>query len=168
MLKLSAQMFPGVKGSRLGMASQRIKLAIPKALTRIVIDAEKQLKTDYLQRGGTFTRTKRKGRKNAGRAEKTKTSGFKWVKNPGKWLRVGTGALRRSWLHVAASVIAGGWQASIVSRGIPYARIHEFGGMAGRGRKTRIPKRAYLAPMFNENKAKWISWIGHDLKVTFR
>ena len=28
---------------------------------------------------------------------------------------------------------------------IPYAGIHQFGGMAGRGRKVRIPARPYLA-----------------------
>jgi phage virion morphogenesis protein len=28
---------------------------------------------------------------------------------------------------------------------IPYGGIHQFGGMAGRGRKTRIPARPYLA-----------------------
>ena len=29
---------------------------------------------------------------------------------------------------------------------VPYARIHEKGGRAGRGGRSRIPKRAYLAP----------------------
>lgn len=28
--------------------------------------------------------------------------------------------------------------------GVPYAPIHQFGGMAGRGHKTRIPARPYL------------------------
>jgi hypothetical protein len=31
---------------------------------------------------------------------------------------------------------------------IPYARIHEFGGQAGRGLKTTIPKRPYITPAF--------------------
>jgi len=154
MFKLSAQMFPGVRGSRLGMASQRIKMAIPQSLTRIAIDAEKQVKTDYLQRGGTFTRKK--------------ADGWKWVKNPGKWLRVGTGNLRRSWLHVAAVKVLGGWQAMIVSRGVPYGRIHEEGGMAGRGKTTRIPKRAYIAPMFKDNKRKWAGWLGTDVMAIFK
>lgn len=29
--------------------------------------------------------------------------------------------------------------------GIPYAAIHQFGGLAGRGRKVKIPARPYLA-----------------------
>lgn len=29
---------------------------------------------------------------------------------------------------------------------VPYARIHELGGLAGRGRSTRIPARPYIAP----------------------
>jgi phage gpG-like protein len=29
---------------------------------------------------------------------------------------------------------------------IPYARVHELGGMAGRGLKARMPARPYLAP----------------------
>jgi phage gpG-like protein len=28
---------------------------------------------------------------------------------------------------------------------IPYAAIHQFGGMAGRGKKVKIPARPYLA-----------------------
>ncbi|MDD2367345.1 MAG: phage virion morphogenesis protein [Desulfuromonadaceae bacterium] len=31
-----------------------------------------------------------------------------------------------------------------ISGRIPYAAIHQFGGMAGRGRKVRIPARPYL------------------------
>ena len=31
---------------------------------------------------------------------------------------------------------------------IPYAAIHEYGGNAGRGLKTRIPARPYLRPAF--------------------
>ncbi len=32
---------------------------------------------------------------------------------------------------------------------IPYAAIHEYGGNAGRGLKTRIPARPYLRPAFD-------------------
>lgn len=31
-----------------------------------------------------------------------------------------------------------------VGSDLPYAAIHQFGGMAGRGRRTRIPARPYL------------------------
>lgn len=31
-----------------------------------------------------------------------------------------------------------------------YAAIHEFGGMAGRGHKTRIPARPYVAPAWQK------------------
>lgn len=34
--------------------------------------------------------------------------------------------------------------ATIGVNGIPYAAIHQFGGMAGRGRKVKIPARPYL------------------------
>ena len=35
--------------------------------------------------------------------------------------------------------------------GIPYAAIHQFGGMAGRGRKVEIPAREYLAMNEGQN-----------------
>lgn len=33
---------------------------------------------------------------------------------------------------------------------VPYARIHEYGGNAGRGGKTKLPARPYLTPAFEE------------------
>lgn len=33
---------------------------------------------------------------------------------------------------------------------VPYARIHEYGGQAGRGLKTTIPKRPYIGPALKE------------------
>lgn len=52
-----------------------------------------------------------------------------------------TGALRGDihYQYDASSVIIG------TSGRVPYAGIHQFGGMAGRGRKVRIPARPYLA-----------------------
>ncbi|HOX27470.1 MAG TPA: phage virion morphogenesis protein [Candidatus Krumholzibacteria bacterium] len=48
-----------------------------------------------------------------------------------------------------------------------YAAIHEFGGMAGRGRKTRIPMRPgvkmteeYIAPKLEEGLAIELSKVG--------
>lgn len=178
MLRLSARFDKDVRQSKIAQAEKKVGEAVPKALTRAAQDGEKLLKTDYLQRGGTFTRTK--------------ANGWRWVKNPSPWLRVGTGTLRRSWLHVAAAKVSGGWQAMLVSRGVPYARIHEFGGtitigartflrgVRGRNRgrisqgktvgatKIKIRKRAYLAPMFKDQKAKWVSWVGQDLMAIFK
>lgn len=33
-----------------------------------------------------------------------------------------------------------------------YSAIHEFGGMAGRGGRTRIPKRSYIRPAWEEKR----------------
>lgn len=154
MLKLSATLSKDIRRSKIAGAPAAIKKTVPSTLTRIAIDAEKLLKTDYLQRGGAFRRTK--------------AQGWKWVRNPSVWLRVGDGTLRRSWLHIPASVVSGGWQASIVSRGVPYARIHEYGGRAGRGGKTILRKRSYLAPMIADHKPKWVQWVGFDLMAIFK
>ena len=39
-------------------------------------------------------------------------------------------------------MLSDGWRV-VVSSDVVYARIHEKGGMAGRGHRTRIPKRRY-------------------------
>ena len=46
----------------------------------------------------------------------------------------------RSRIHYQAD----GHSVRIGVTGLPYAAIHQFGGMAGRGRKVKIPARAYL------------------------
>ena len=63
----------------------------------------------------------------------------------GRVLNVRSGRLRSSWFMPGPIVsrIVGGWRMMIGSN-VPYARIHELGGMAGRGHKTKIPKRPYV------------------------
>lgn len=41
---------------------------------------------------------------------------------------------------------------AVVGSNEKYAAIHEFGGMAGRGRQVPIPARPYLRPALYENK----------------
>lgn len=44
---------------------------------------------------------------------------------------------------------------------IPYAAIHEYGGNAGRGLKTRIPARPYLRPAFEAfEREEWPQVLG--------
>lgn len=62
------------------------------------------------------------------------------------WRNV-TGILERSidivqFAKSTGRAVVGTWG----SRDVRYALIHELGGMAGRGRKTRIPARPYLRP----------------------
>lgn len=172
--RVSTKITGRFSAARMTEAQRRVERAIPDALTRIARDAEKLLKRDYLQRGGTFTRTKNKGTPTGrrgegfGRRAKTRTTGYQWVKNPGDWLRVGTGNLRRSWIHVSAVKVGKVWQSRIVTRGVPYARIHEFGGWAGPGKKVWIPKRSYLQPMMDDHMPKWRGWPGDDVRAAFR
>lgn len=47
--------------------------------------------------------------------------------------------------HLAASIhSASGQDWALIGAGMPYARIHQLGGRAGRGRKVTIPARPYL------------------------
>ncbi len=39
---------------------------------------------------------------------------------------------------------------------VVYAAIHEFGGQTGRGGKTTIPKRPYVAPAWKQSRDKVI------------
>lgn len=57
-----------------------------------------------------------------------------------KSLLVASGRMR-SRLHYQADAAS----ARVGINGIPYAAIHQFGGMAGRGHKVKIPARPYLA-----------------------
>ena len=40
----------------------------------------------------------------------------------------------------------------VIGSDVVYAAIHEFGGMAGRGRRVKIPARPYLSPALRENR----------------
>lgn len=42
----------------------------------------------------------------------------------------------------------------ILGSRVPYARIHEYGGMAGRGRSVRIPARPYLRPALKKREGR--------------
>ena len=62
----------------------------------------------------------------------------------GRVLQKRSGRLHDSWTwNIAAS--NAGWTVTILSEGVPYARIHEFGGWTGRGHQTFIPARYYVS-----------------------
>lgn len=44
-----------------------------------------------------------------------------------------------------------------------YASINEFGGMAGRGRKVRIPARPYVWPAYKKTRKKIVDMISQEL-----
>lgn len=59
-----------------------------------------------------------------------------------------TGHLRRSWRTVPAHPGRRLW--TVETEGGPtavYSRIHELSGRAGRGHRSRLPKRPYVKPM---------------------
>lgn len=47
---------------------------------------------------------------------------------------------------------------------VPYAAIHEFGGMAGRGHKVRIPGRPYLGPALQDETPTIINLFDQKLQ----
>ena len=59
----------------------------------------------------------------------------------GRVLQRRTGKLWESW-DFRKQALSDGWRV-VVGSDVVYARIHEKGGMAGRGHRTRIPKRRY-------------------------
>jgi len=61
----------------------------------------------------------------------------------GKVLQKRSGRLHDSWDWKVAAANAG-WITTISSEGVPYNRIHEFGGWTGRGHATFIPARYYV------------------------
>lgn len=64
-------------------------------------------------------------------------------------LKVRSGHLRRS---IKTSVKeTGDTVQGIIGSNVIYAAIHEFGGMAGRGLKSKIPARPFLKPALEDN-----------------
>ena len=59
----------------------------------------------------------------------------------GRVLQRRTGNLWSSWDFKMAA-LSNGWR-FVTGSDVVYARIHEKGGMTGRGHRTRIPKRRY-------------------------
>lgn len=59
-----------------------------------------------------------------------------------------------------ATVITATWGSAV-----PYARIHEKGGYAGRGHKAYIPPRPYLAPALNESRPELIASIQRAVEM---
>ena len=76
-----------------------------------------------------------------------------------------TGNLRRS-ITVAHKFLK-----STVGSNLVYARIHDKGGMAGRGRSVRIPKyrgKGYLTPAFNKAKILLKKYVKQELKRLYK
>lgn len=61
-----------------------------------------------------------------------------WRRNP---ILVGTGNLRRK---VSRSIHEVGWKRIRLVVDLPYAKIHNEGGMAGRNHASKIPARPYM------------------------
>lgn len=57
-----------------------------------------------------------------------------------------TGALRRSIQVEGAQPTGPGRWTAAVGTGLVYSRIQELGGVTGRGHRTRLPARPYMAP----------------------
>jgi len=85
--------------------------------------------------------------------------GVKVVKNvrrnaSGRYLQRRSGDLIKSWSYVLQRMSNLGWRLSVESDfGIaPYSRIHDLGGMTGRGHKSRMKKTSYASKAFVQSK----------------
>ncbi|MBD0743606.1 hypothetical protein BG418_18710 [Streptomyces sp. CBMA152] len=65
---------------------------------------------------------------------------------PGQPPALISGRLRSSFQSTAPVQAGAGMWSAVVGPTTVYARIQEEGGMAGRGHRSRIPKRPYLRP----------------------
>jgi HK97 gp10 family phage protein len=68
--------------------------------------------------------------------------------------------------HLRGSIVSEQTKTSVTTgTNVVYAAIHEFGGMAGRGRKVKIPARPYLRPGLEEQKGgKALQIITEEIK----
>lgn len=66
-------------------------------------------------------------------------------------LKIRTGDLRRGIQIVTPTPAGRGtWVSGLETKGIAYGRIHELGGVAGAGHRSRIPARPYLEPAISK------------------
>jgi phage gpG-like protein len=72
----------------------------------------------------------------------------------GRYLHRRTGRLHDSWEYVLQRMSNLGWRLSVESDlgQVPYTRIHDLGGMTGRGHKTKIKKTSYATRAFVQSK----------------
>jgi phage gpG-like protein len=116
-----------------------MKRGIDKATTLLEREVRSQLSL-----GGSMPRT-RKGRARALGMHVKSSLVPSWIPNTGAHLRVMDGTLRRSWRARRAQIVAGGVE-GVVGSDVIYARIHEYGGQAGRNHATTIRPRPYAGP----------------------
>lgn len=135
----------GGKGESVKLAAFRAQMipALVRGINRGAMILEREVK-QQLSLGGSMPRTA-KGRAMALGFAKGSPLTPRWIPNTGVHLRVMNGALRASWRMFGAKRIAGGVEGGLTTRS-PYARIHEYGGNAGRNHATHLIPRPYLAP----------------------
>lgn len=80
----------------------------------------------------------------------------------GRYLQRRTGRLHDSWGHVVEQMSNSGWRLVVQSVDVPYARIHDLGGMTGRGHRSKMRKRSYATKAWIEAKRTAIKRIMRD------
>jgi phage gpG-like protein len=105
----------------------------------------------------------RAGLGHAARKKTAKRKGRRFKAASGAWGKtlLDTGRLRTS----ISAKTAG--NEVFVGSNLEYARIHQLGGKAGRGRKTALPARPYLG-ISEEDKEEVAGIIGDYLKEAFK
>jgi hypothetical protein len=141
----SLQIDMGGKKESVKLAAFRQEMipALIRGINKGAAIMEREVK-HQLSLGGTMPR---------GRANRARSLGFsrtsrlvpRWIPNMGIHLRVMDGTLRASWRMFNAKRIPGGVEGGLTTRS-PYARIHEYGGNAGRNHATHIIPRPYVKP----------------------
>lgn len=84
----------------------------------------------------------------------------------GQVLNVRTNRLRGSWASSEALNVSQRGETIIgtIGSNVVYAAIHEFGGMAGRGRKVKIPARPYARPSLEEKQNRIIDLVNNEIR----
>ena len=83
-----------------------------------------------------------------------------------KLINVGkTGLLRKNWVKIRAST---GKLIGILGTNTVYARIHEFGGRAGRNRSVKLRARKYLQTAIKDSQRKINKILDNAMKRIVR
>lgn len=106
-----------------------------KGIEKLIAKLESAVKEDVIKSSMTLG-----GQLLAGWSKKNRLSGPR-----PQYLGVRTNRLRSS-ISSSEAIKSGNEYSVKVGTNVEYARIHEFGGMTGRGLKTRMPARPFLRP----------------------
>jgi len=85
----------------------------------------------------------------------------------GRYLKRRTGRLHDSWEYVLRTMSNAGWRL-VVQSDVEYARIHDLGGLTGKGHRSKMRKRLYATRAWLKQRTRIKTIMRDYLSRIFR